>query len=198
MTAIVTPWDYTVDIDEGTSLPPLITATELRTLMPRLSSTDERLDAVLDNVSAAVRDYCGWHISPSLTCSFTGEGEGSLLMLPSMGVTAVNSLVMDGREISASDYWWKSSGMVKLKWCKFNLGWRNVECEYVAGFNAQAVAQAVAQIAANALVASPGVREEHAGSVGVTYNQTGSGITGGVSILARDMELLAPYKLTRA
>ena len=57
------------------------------------------------------------------------------------------------------------------------------------------LAELVAQIASNALVAAPGIAEEHAGSVGATYNKTGDGITGGVSLLARDKELLTHYRL---
>ena len=56
----------------------------------------------------------------------------------------------------------------------------------------------VAQIASNALAAAPGIAEEHAGGVGATYNKTGDGITGGVSLLARDKELLSPYVLSGA
>ena len=67
--AISTPWGY--DVQE---LPPILEVGQLRTLMPALSSTDETLEAVLANVSAAVRDWCGWHVSPSLDCTLVGNG----------------------------------------------------------------------------------------------------------------------------
>lgn len=190
---MLTPWGYEVE-----NLTSLVSVEEMRTLQPNLSSTDATLQAVLDGVSAAVRSYCEWHISPALTCTFTGNGEGNLLMLPSLHVSQVNSLVIDGVEVNPDDYWWTSAGMLCLKYGKFPYGWRNVVCEYVAGSNFAEVQQVVAQIASNALVASPGVREEHAGNVGITYNQTGSGISGGVSILPRDYDILAKYKLARA
>ena len=185
-----TNWGYTVE-----ALPPIIGVQELRAIAPNLSATDARLSEVLNSVSAAVRDFCGWHVAPSLECTYTGHGEGPLLMLPAMGVTAVTSLKVLGEEVTG--YEWTAAGMVRLRG-GFPCSWRSAVCTYTAGFSTTAVGQVVAQIALNALVASPGVREEHAGQVGITYNATGSGISGGVSILGRDRELLAPYKLARA
>lgn len=203
MATASTPWGYTVETEDG-KLPPLISVADFRALAPNLSATEGQLEAVLGNVSQAVRDWCGWHVGPSLACSLQGEGEGRLLMLPAMGVTEVRTLsILTHNGVTwyvqpASTYEWTGAGMVRLKCALFPEGWRNVICDYTAGFGTAAIGQAVAQIAMNALVASPGVREEHAGSVGITYNQTGSGISGGVSILARDYDLLAPYRLARS
>lgn len=188
---VQTPWSYTVD-----SLSSLISVEQFKALCPGLSSTDAEIQAALDTASSAIRDYCGWHVSPSLECTFTGEGEGRLLVLPAMGVTAVSSLEIE--ETAITDYEWTAAGMVRLKNAVFPDVWRSVECVYTAGFSSGAIGQVVAQIASNALVAAPGVSSERAGNVSITWNQTGSGISGGVSILPRDLTLLAPYKLVRA
>ena len=188
---VQTPWSYTVD-----SLSSLISVEQFKALCPGLSSTDAEIQAALDTASSAIRDYCGWHVSPSLECTFTGEGEGRLLVLPAMGVTAVSSLEIE--ETAITDYEWTAAGMVRLKNAVFPDVWRSVECVYTAGFSSGAIGQVVAQIASNALVAAPGVSSERAGNVSITWNQTGSGISGGVSILPRDYALLAPYKLAQA
>ena len=188
---VQTPWSYTVD-----SLSSLISVEQFKALCPGLSSTDAEIQAALDTASSAIRDYCGWHVSPSLECTFTGEGEGRLLVLPAMGVTAVSSLEIE--ETAITDYEWTAAGMVRLKNAVFPDVWRSVECVYTAGFSSGAIGQVVAQIASNALVAAPGVSSERAGNVSITWNQTGSGISGGVSILPRDLTLLAPYKLAQA
>lgn len=187
---MVTNWGYEVK-----NLPPIISANEFSAANPGLSSSTGRIQAVLGDVSAAVRDYCGWHVAPNLQCKLIGNGEGHLLMLPAMGVTSVESLTIDGVEVEAFE--WTAAGMVRISRC-FPKKWRSVECVYNAGFASAAVGSVVAQVAANMLVASPGVAEEHVGSAGITYNRTGNGITGGVSLLERDRELLAPYKLARA
>lgn len=191
MTATVTPWGYSVD-----ELQSLISVEEFRLLCPGLSSTDAQIQAVLDSASSAIRDYCGWHVAPSLECTYIGNGEGHLLMLPAMGVTEVDSLEIDGDAVT--EYEWTAAGMVRLKSSVFPDKWRSVECVYTAGFTSAAIGQVVAQIASNAIVAAPGVANERVGDVSIAYNQTGIGITGGVSLLPRDYELLAPYKLARA
>lgn len=191
MPYVQTDWGYSV-----ASLPPIISVAEFRAICPGLSSTDTQAQAVIDAVCSVVRDWCGWHVAPSLACEFTGHGEGRLLMLPAMGVTSVDELQIGGT--ACADYEWTGAGMVRLTGDAFPHAWRSVVCRYKAGFTGAAIGQAVAQIAANALAAAPGVSSERAGNVSITYNQTGSGITGGVSMLPRDYEILAPYRLARA
>ena len=149
-----------------------------------------------------MRAWCGWHISPVLTCEWTGEADGTVLILPSMGIRQITELSfnVDGtfEAVGASRYESKPSGMLRLKDGHFPAGWCSTKCTYKAGYEAVDVQQVVAQIAANALVAAPGVAEEHAGSVGITYNKTGDGVTGGVRLLASDYAALAPYRLNRA
>ena len=190
---VQTPWGYSVD---GDTLASIITVEQFKALCPGLSSTDAEIQAALDVVSSAIRDWCGWHVAPNIQCDYIGEGEGRLLVLPGMGVTAVSSLEVDESEITG--YEWTAAGMVRLRNGVFPDVWRSVECVYNAGFDAGAIGQVVAQIASNALAAAPGVANERAGNVSITYNQTGAGITGGVSLLPRDYALLAPYKLARA
>lgn len=189
---VQTPWGYTV-----AHLPSIIDVEEFDKLTGNaLSSSDERKEAILDAVSAAVRDWCGWHVSPSLECVYTGEGAGRLLKLPALGVTKVDRLAVLGEDVE--DYEWRDDGLIRLSPChRFPGKWRSVVCEYTAGFGVMGIGQIVAQIASNALVAAPGVSEEHAGNVGITYNRTGDGITGGVSLLDRDKAALSPYRLVR-
>ena len=188
---VQTPWGYSVDYIE-----PMISVEDFNMLCPGMSSTDAQVKSVLESVSAAVRDYCGWHVAPSLECDFIGTGDGNILMLPAMGITEVSSLTIDG--VEQADFEWTNAGMVRLKCAKFPDKWRSVECIYTAGFGVGAIGQVIAQIASNALAAAPGVSSERAGNVSITYNQTGAGVTGGVSLLPRDYELLTAYRLARA
>ena len=188
-----TVWGYTIDSE---SLPPLMTAAEFAEYTGgAFSSTSEKVDAVLDAVSASVRDYCGWHVSPNLPCTYSGETDGRLMVLPVMGLSSVESLKYGETEFA---FEYLSSGVVRLKFGMFPDVWGGVECKFHAGFDSAALAGIVAQIASNALAASPGVSDERAGNVSISYNRTGDGVTGGISILERDRELLSPYKLVRA
>lgn len=189
---MLTPWGYEV----AEPLGPVIDAARLDELTGGvLASTAEQKAAKLAGVSAAIRDWCGWHVAPAAECTYTGEGDGRVLLLPAMAVRSVSSLQVCGRE---AEFEWKQSGIVRLARGRFPDKWGSVRCRFEAGYGADALGEIVAQIACNALVAAPGIAEEHAGSVGATYNKTGDGITGGVSLLARDKELLAPYRLAGA
>lgn len=187
-----TDYGYSV---EG-ELPSLISVEDFMMLCPGLSATYDQMQAVLDAVSSAVRDYCGWHVSPSIECDYVGRGIGDLLLLPGMNVTDVETLSISGEP--TTDYEWTGAGMVRLTSGRFPDSWRSAECVYTAGYSAAVIAHIVAQIASNAIVAAPGVSSERAGNVSITYNQTGTGITGGVSLLSRDRELLARYRLAES
>lgn len=188
-----TPWGYSVDAE---TMPPLITVADFDTLTGgAFSSSSEKVEAAIEAASASVRDYCGWHVSPALTCEYTGEGEGRIFVLPAMGVSNVEYLKI--ANVSRL-FQWKTNGLVRLSEGYFPDDWRAVECRYTAGFDSASIGAVVAQIVANSLAASPGVSDERAGNVSITYNRTGDGITGGISLLGRDKEQLAPYKLVRA
>ena len=189
--AVLTKWGYSVDSELG----PIISVDDFQTATGgRMVSSEERIEAVLASVSQAIRDWCGWHVSPNLECTWKGQGEGNLMLLPCFGVPDVESLSVEGNEVT--DFEWLNSGLIRIP-CRFPDKWRSCDVVYRAGFDATgALSAAVVQLASNALAATPGVREEHAGQVGATYNQTEVGVSGGVRLLASDYSLLAPYRLT--
>lgn len=187
-------WGYTTCGDA----PAIITPDEFRALTGgKLSSTDATVRAMLAAVSSAVRGYCGWHVTPELECSFTGEADGGLVRLPAMLVSDVSRVTVQGRELSPDQYEWSKDGIIRIRCCCASR-WGSLHVHYTAGTDsAGALAAVVAQMASNALVAAPGIASEHAGQVGLTYNQTANGVSGGVSLLGRDAALLEPWRLVR-
>lgn len=180
-------------------LPSIITPSQFAAITGgRMSSTTEQVQAMLDAVSAAVRAYCGWHIAPELECEWTGEAPNGYASLPVMGVEAIEAVTVNGEEIPEGRYEWSASGELRLCGCICAQRWRSLTVRFIAGYeDASAIGAVVAQIAANAMAAAPGVREEHAGSVGISYNQTASGVSGGVALLDRDRLLLDPWRIAR-
>lgn len=190
-----TPWGYTIKLDSS-DMPPILGVSEFRTLTGnRLSSTDSAVLARLEVVSAIVRDWCGWHVSPSVSCTCDLDGASRFLWIPCMGVRSIESVDIAGEAIS--EFEWSPRGELMLYRCPpARLGC--VHVAYTAGYdqhNMGALAQVVCQLTENALVATPGLREEHVGGVGATFNQTESGVSGGVRLLASDRALLAPYRI---
>lgn len=190
-----TPWGYSVDADE---LPPIISAEDFVAMNgDAFDLADGRVEAVLAAVSAAIRSACGWHVSPSLSCHVETHAQGAAFALPCMGVESVDSIEVGGEEIDADTYEWRSDGMVRRvppdTWPR---AWRSIAVDFTAGYDdCPDVAAVASQVAANNLAAAPGVRREQAGGVSIDYNSNGSGGSGGVSLLDRDLALLAAYRL---
>lgn len=194
----LTPWGYSVMAE---SVPPIMDPEEFAAMTGGAFAGEDagRIEAMLDAVSASVRAFCGWHVAPMLPCKAVTEGPGWALCLPSLAVRSVSSVSVLGEALEAASYEWRSDGMVRRRPPSYwPSDWGGVEVSFESGFDLAAVpdlAAVVAQIASNAMAAAPGVRSERAGGVEIEYNQTGSGISGGVGLLPRDMQMLAAYRL---
>lgn len=80
-----------------------------------LVATDEDR---LTQAEAAVRDYCGWHIAPPRTDTITVGGSASgKIMLPSLYVTAVTSVTVDGTLATVDEYLLHREGFIS------RIGW---------------------------------------------------------------------------
>lgn len=187
---MLTPWGYEVE-----DLPAILTIEEFNTLTANRWASDPLAEQAVTAASAAIRNYCGWHVAPALKCTATVPGGGRMLHLPFMGVTSV-AVSVEGVEIPSTAYDWLREGIVRridgLWWpCR----WGSVSVTATAGYEADAILkQVVVQLAGNAIAAPLGVKEEHAGQVGISYNTT-NGIAGGISLTARDMACLDIYRV---
>jgi len=72
-------------------------------------------DSLLEQATAMVRRYCGWHITPSAaeTVRLVGSGT-SVQMLPSLHVAGITSVTYDGDALTSDDYEWSEVGSVSL------------------------------------------------------------------------------------
>lgn len=192
-----TPWGYKVDAEP---IPPLIDATRYSRLTGVELTEDNatRIQAVLDAVGAAVRGYCGWHVAPVLSCQARVTGEGRMLRLPTLALESVDAIEIDGDAIDVDAIEHLDSGLVRVSCGRWPRTWGGVVVDFTSGYDIDQVsdlAAVVAQIASNAMAGAPGVASERAGEVSITYNATGYGVAGGITLLDRDKALLDPYRL---
>ena len=62
---------------------------------------------------ATIRAYCGWHVAPSVTRTITVDAYGgSTLLLPSMHVTDVAQLLLEGTAVTRCR--WSDTGVLVL------------------------------------------------------------------------------------
>lgn len=194
---VMTPWGYRVEAD---ALPPLITPEQLADATGgRFGPATPGAAAALAGASAVIRNACGWHVSPPLPCSCRTQGPGRVLSLPALLIDDPDSVTEEGRELAAGEFEWAENGTLRrCCWREWPRALGSVEVRYTAGIPADVAPDLVtvaAQVAANSLAAPAGVRSEQAGDVSISYNQTASGVSGGIRLLDSDLALLAPYRL---
>lgn len=198
-----TPWGYDVE-SSSTGLDPLISPDDFASLTSGAYAADDlRVVMTLRSVSGAIRSYCCWHVSPVLQCRCLPPTDGGrLLTLPALRVDSVDSVTELGAALVEGQYEARSDGLLRrAQFRGWPAEWGSVQVEYKAGFTTVMVpelAQTVAQITASCLAAPAGIRDEQAGQVRLTYNQTAPGVSGGVTLLDRDLAMLEPYRLQEA
>lgn len=213
----MTPWGYIVDAE---TLPDLIDATDFSKFTNgKFGTTDTRIAANIPSSSASIRNYCGWHISPSLDCGMLYNvhdlrdafvGGDLLIQLPATFVTEIKKVVLnakwnadtedwDGEIIEDSDRFDFGMGDGLLKVYDVGLLDRRAKIfvKYTAGFSNTAI-PLVKEIACNsvarALTSSYGVTSETAGGVSISYSSTWSG-RGSGALTDDTRETLGAYKV---
>ncbi len=188
-----TPWGYEISLRDGsTALPPLMSVDELQTALGR-SYTTNKVSWALAAVSAAIRDWCGWHVFPRVSCERVGTGYGRIMALPAIGDVDVSSVTVSGATLDPSAYEWDERGIVRLLGGTFPDRWRSVTVDYTAGLDsALAIQTAVTNTAANFLAMTPGVRSETLGDQSVQY------MGAGVYLTDADKAVLARYRIWEA
>lgn len=214
----MSPWGYIYDSE---TLPDLITPTEFAQYTNgKYGTIDTRILPNIRSASASIRNFCGWHISPSLECGMLYNvhdlrdafvGPDLLIQLPATFVTEVSKVVIDAVWDGDIDDWrgevveddridsGMGSGIVRV----YDVGGLDrkskIFIKYTAGFTDEAIAS-VKEIAAasvvRALTNTHGIVSEAAGGVSVSYSATWSGK--GSTALANDArDVLDPYKVRR-
>lgn len=91
---------------------PLITAGDLRDYLQRPVDDAAALLAVA-GASGAVRSYCRWVLTEELEATLHAAGTGSrVLGLPTLMLTAVTAVRVDGELLDEEDYQWAQRGQL--------------------------------------------------------------------------------------
>ena len=213
----LSPWGYIYDAE---TLPDFITTTDFSNFTNgKFGTTDTRISACIPSVSSSIRNYCGWHISPSLDCGMIYNmrdlrdafiGPDMLIQLPATFVTGVSKVVIDakwnedagdwdGEIITDADRFEFGMGEGLLR--VYDVGPRNrksrVFVRYTAGYASDAI-PLIKELACNrvtrALTDTYGVNSETAGGVSISYTSGWSG-KGSAALTDDTRELLGSYKV---
>jgi hypothetical protein len=196
MSDLLTSWGYTIENTD--TLPDLMTVAEFDSLTGNKFAGDARVPQLLASAQIAVRNFCGWHLYPSLPCKFDADSinVSRCIQLPSRFVSGVGSLTLNGETVL--DYHVKTNGLVFLDGSVLGRSWNDVVVKFTSGLGDSqigALKEILAGRIANALTNSYGVQSESAGGVSITYSLNWASNASASSITDPLIAALAPYKV---
>ena len=202
MTMRLTNWGYSVD---GT-LSDFITETEFNTFTASKYTGDSRISSNIKAATAAIRNYCGWHLYPELPCRVSmtffdrrvaAVKNGLLLQLSSKFVTGITRITINGEE--CEKYTLDPNGLLKVydapAGCEESTP---IEVEYTAGLPEDlmgAIKELTAHRVTHALASSYGITSEAAGGVSITYNAGWGANSRSTNLPDDNKEVLTPYRI---
>lgn len=169
---------------------PLATPDDLETYLG-YPLVPERAALLLDMASGAVRTHCGWHIAESVTESVTVDGSGgTILTLPSLHVTALNSVTENGATVDVSAVEWSAAGFLKRA-TPWTSALRGVVAGITHGYTPvpAEVKDIVLRSAARMSAMPVAVEREQIGDYSISYAKT--------SLLSHELTVLERYSITR-
>lgn len=151
---------------------------------------------LIDQATALVRRYCGWHVTPSVTETVTVDGSGYAFQpLPSLCVTNVASVTEDGALLDSTAYEWSNVGHLWRAW-PWSGRYRAIVVAMTHGFaDAPEVATVIMAVASRAQKAPDGVTRSQVGQVSETLTQFAFNQAGGLVMLDAEKLILDRYRL---
>lgn len=187
-----TAWGYEVE-----NIPPLLRPEKFNSMTGNAYAGNTRTESALLAASQAVRNYCGWHICPSLECEAYLTGGSKLIKLPAGYVSEISSVSEDGEPLHGNQYEWRRDGLMRRTQFKiWTNKWDAIKVEYEAGYDIEAVpdlAEAVRAITEGVLAVSAGVTSESADGVSISYSSSASSIA--AALTSSQKAALAAYKV---
>lgn len=205
--SLITPWGY--ELTNVNALPPMLTIADYNALTAGKFSGDVRIQPNLDAACAAIRNYCGWHIFPSMPCRFAERilfengrikavYDNYFVQLPATFVSSVTSVTIGGEPFT--DFALDRNGSLHL----FDVQRSKIDkrtevvIDYVAGMHPEmmdALRELVAHRITHALASSDGVQSETAGGVSITYSANWTNSARSTALADDNKEVLQMYRL---
>lgn len=148
---------------------PLVTGAELNDYLQR-TVPPAKAALALEGASGIVRAYCGWDISRAEQVTFTVDGSGTTVLgLPTLHVTAVIAVAVNGVPLEEGTYSWSQRGQLyrDTAWSR----WSQVGAEVDSGYtDIPDVVRIVALSIASRLLDNPsGLKAATVGAVSRTF-----------------------------
>lgn len=188
---MLTNWGYEIDSE---TLPDMLTVAEFNVATGnRYASQD--VEGQIKAAQSAIRDWCGWHVYPELSCTFTDDSlpRKRVIQLPATHVSAVDSATVDGAEVSFKA---KRNGLVRLDVPTCTDDWETIEVTYTAGVqDASVIKDLIIHRVVHAFAVPAGVQSETAGGVSITYTASWTSNNRATNLPDDNLRVLSPYRV---
>lgn len=178
---------------------PIVTAQQLATYSKgSISASDPRVVGSLAGATKAIRNYCGWHVTPVLEMTLILDGPGGrLLSLPTKNLISIRSLQEDDRDlVDTLDYRWSADGSVKRKHALWSDEFRILAATFEHGHAAaEDLERVILAVVARELSSPTGATREQAGAVSISWALSAPGVSGGIAILQTERDVLDSYRV---
>lgn len=204
--SIMTTWGYKLTgVD---AVPGMMTLTEFNAITANKYLSDERAEPDIKAATSAIRNYCGWHVFPSLACELDTTmfdkavsvvDRMLMIQLPATFVSSVESIKIDGVEYDET-YVLMPNGILRvygISWSHMR-SWSPIVIKYTSGLPegaADGIKELIAHRVTHALESSGGVQSETAGGVSITYNSSWINGSRATALADDNKEVLNPYRL---
>lgn len=213
---LLTPWLYVADAE---TLPNFISEFDFNRFTNGKFNGDLRIGANIPSATASIRNYCGWHISPNLTCGMLYRvndlrdyfvGNDLVIQLPATFVTSVEKIVLDAvlnndtheyeGELTGDYDIDMGSGLLRI----YDVGHRDRKSKIFVKYNAgysegeiTTIKELTADLVSHSVVNPYGVNSETAGGVSVSYSASWSGRANSTALADNTKAALETYKVRR-
>lgn len=160
-----------------------------------------RAPFLLEQVSAAIRNYCGWHIAPLLEDQVLVEdGSGAnVQMLPTLHIVEVTAVVDGGQvlDVSADLEWSEAGFLTRERGTCWTSKLRGVRVTLDHGYaETPPEVRGVVFDALERGTSPTGVVREQKGPFSVTYSQAGFNQAAGANLLPAELGVLDRYRIS--
>lgn len=199
---MITQWGYT--LTDATALDDMLTIDEFDRYTGGQYSDTDRIEAEISAACAAIRNYCGWHLYPSLACELDIRANDRritfvacdvLIQLPARIVTAIESVTIDGTEYT--DYSLDTCGLLRV----YDVAVMERNASIVIGYTAgltdimmAPIKELIAHRVTHSVAVPSGITSEASGGVSVTYNANWINNSRATALAGDNKELLLPYR----
>ena len=143
----------------------------------------------------AVRNFCRWHIAPSITETVTMDGPGApILFLQTLMLTAVDSVTSDGTAVDVTE--WSASGMVRHPAGCWSGKFRGIAASFTHGY--ESCPAEILQVAYDMakMGALTGATNMQAGPFGITFpTNSAASQAGAVGMSPSQKAVLVRYRV---